>query len=96
MGYTLPGGSGDGGQQLARLEQQDRNLAEVEVDEVLRLVGHVRAEVAADDAVPGRGVLFVELLLDVGRDVLLDVELLQGLSRSLWRPAACPPTCPHS
>ena len=46
---------------------------------MLGLVRHVRAEVAADDAVPGRVVLFVELLLDVGGDVLLDVELLEGL-----------------
>ena len=54
-------------------------MTEVEVDEVLGLVGDVRAEVAADDAVPGGVVLLVELLLDVGGDVLLDVELLHGL-----------------
>ena len=54
-------------------------MTEVEVDEVLGLVGDVGAEVAADDAVPGGVVLLVELLLDVGGDVLLDVELLHGL-----------------
>ena len=54
-------------------------MTEVEVDEVLGLVGDVRAEVAADDAVPGGVVLLVELLLDVGGDVFLDVELLHGL-----------------
>jgi len=46
---------------------------------VLGLVGDVGAEVAAHDAVPGGVVLLVELLLDEGGDVLLDVVLLQGL-----------------
>ena len=70
---------------LTRLEQQDRDLAEVEVDEVLRLVGHVRTEVAAHNAVPRRVVLLVELLLDVRGDILLDVELLHRLRRHLNR-----------
>ena len=54
-------------------------MSQVEVDEVLRLVRHVAAEIAADDGVPCGVVLFVELLLDVGGDVLLDVELLECL-----------------
>merc|ERR1719436_490208 len=62
-----------------RLEEQDRRLAEVEVDEVFRLVGDVRAEVPADDAMPRGVVLLVELLFDERRDVLLDVVLLQRL-----------------
>ena len=68
---------------LPRLEEKNGDLAEVEVDEVLRLVGNVRAEVAANDCVPRRVVLLVELLLDVGGDVLFDVELLHGLGCNL-------------
>ena len=45
----------------------------------------VRSEVSAHDAVPGRVVLLVELLLDVGGDVLLDVILLEGLGGAVHR-----------
>jgi len=55
-------------------------LAEVEVDEVLRLVCYVRAEIAADNAVPGWDVLLVELLLNVSSNILLNVVLLERLS----------------
>lgn len=54
-------------------------MAEVEINEVFCLVCDVAAEVPSDDAVPRGVVLLVELLLDVGGDVLLDVVLLQGL-----------------
>eukprot|EP00445_Apocalathium_hangoei_P094040 CAMPEP_0204236392 /NCGR_PEP_ID=MMETSP0361-20130328/92427_1 /ASSEMBLY_ACC=CAM_ASM_000343 /TAXON_ID=268821 /ORGANISM="Scrippsiella Hangoei, Strain SHTV-5" /LENGTH=170 /DNA_ID=CAMNT_0051208333 /DNA_START=62 /DNA_END=571 /DNA_ORIENTATION=+ len=57
----------------ARLEEQDRDLSQVKVDEVLCLVRDVGAEVAPDDDVPSGIVLFVELLLDEGGDILLDV-----------------------
>lgn len=63
----------------ARLEKQDGHLAQVEVNEMLRLVSDVAAEVPANDAVPGGVVLLVELLLDVGCNVLLYVVLLHGL-----------------
>ncbi len=61
------------------LEKQDGDLAQVEIDEVPSFVSDVAAEVAPDDAVPRRVVLFVELFLDEGCDVLLDVVLLQSL-----------------
>jgi len=67
----------------AGFEEKDGHLTEVEVDEVLRLVRDVRAEVAAHDAVPSGIVLFVELLLDVAGDVFLDVVLLQRLSGTI-------------
>ena len=50
---------------------------------MLGLVGHVGAEVTADNARPGRVVLLVELLLDESGDILLNVELLEGLSRDV-------------
>jgi len=63
----------------AALEEQNGHLAQVEVYEVARLVGHIRSEIATYDAVPGGIVLLVELLLDIGGNVLLDVVLLQRL-----------------
>ena len=64
----------------ARLEEEDSDLTEVEVDEVLGLVGHIRAEVTADNAMPGGVVLLVEFFLDESGDILLNVELLECLS----------------
>merc|ERR1719411_1306271 len=63
----------------ARLEKEDGHLAEVKVDEMLCLVRHVGSKVTPDDGMPSRVVLLVELLLDEGRNVLLNVVLLQCL-----------------
>lgn len=46
----------------AGLEKQDGHLAQIEVNEMLCLVGDVAAEVPPDDAVPGGVVLLVKLL----------------------------------
>ena len=40
----------------------------------------VGSKVPADDAMPSGVVLFVELFLDVGGNVFLDVVLFEGLS----------------
>ena len=66
-----------------RFEKEDSNLTEVEVDEVLGLVGDVGTEVSSHNAMPGWVVLLVELLLDEGSDILLDVELLESLGRDI-------------
>ena len=58
-------------------------MSEVEVDEVLGLVGNVRTEVPTEDAVPRGVVLLVELLLDVRRNILFDVVLFQCLSGAI-------------
>ena len=55
-------------------------MTEIEVDEVLGLVGDVGTEVSTHDTMPGGVVLLVELLFDESGDVLLNVELLEGLS----------------
>mgnify|MGYP006983109366 CR=1 FL=1 len=65
---------------LTRLEKQNCDLTDVEVDEMLGLVGDIRSEVATNNAVPGGAVLLVKLLLDVSCNILFDVELLQSLS----------------
>jgi len=46
---------------LLRLEEEDGTVAEVEVYEVLCLVGYERAEVTADDAMPSRPFALVKL-----------------------------------
>ena len=46
-------------------------------------MGDVGTEVSTNDAMPGRVVLFVELLLDVGGNILLDIVLLERLGRAV-------------
>jgi hypothetical protein len=47
---------------LTALEEEDSDLTKVEIDEILRLMRHIRTEVATHDAMPRRVVLLVELL----------------------------------
>uniref|UniRef100_A0A3B3R7X9 Uncharacterized protein n=1 Tax=Paramormyrops kingsleyae TaxID=1676925 RepID=A0A3B3R7X9_9TELE len=63
-----------------RLEQQNGHLTQVEVDEMLGLMGDVAAKIPPHNAMPGGVILLIKLL---GGDVLLDVVLLQGLGRAL-------------
>ena len=61
---------------LSRFEKEHRDLTEVEVYEMLRLVCYIRAKVASNDAVPRWIVFLVKLLFDESSDVFLDVVLL--------------------
>jgi len=61
------------------LEEEDGDLTEIEVDEVLGLVGDVGTEVSTHDTMPGGVVLLVELFLDESGDILLNVEFLESL-----------------
>lgn len=54
-------------------------MAKVEIDEMLRLVRDIAAEVSADYAMPRWVVFLVEFFLDICRNVLLDVVLLERL-----------------
>ena len=64
---------------LSALEEEDGDLSQIEVYEMFRLVGDVGTEVSSHDAMPGWVVLLVELFLDVGGNVLLNVVLLKSL-----------------
>ena len=68
---------------LSALEEKNGNLAKIEIDEVLGLVGYVGSEVPSDNAMPCGVVLLVEFLLDVRGNVLLDVVFLEGLGRKI-------------
>jgi hypothetical protein len=57
---------------LTRLKEEDGDLTQIEIDKVLRFMSHKGAEVTANNTVPCRVVLLVELLLDVSSNVLLN------------------------
>ena len=69
---------------LSRLEEENGNLSEVEVDEMLGLMCDVAAEVTANNAVPSWVVFFVELLLDEGSNVFLDIVFLERLRGAIY------------
>ena len=55
---------------LARLEEENRHLPQVEIDEVSSFMCDIRAKVSAHYAMPCWVVLFVELFLDVCSNIL--------------------------
>lgn len=59
------------GGELTALEEEDRHLAQVEINEVLCLVRDIGPKVSTDYAMPGRVILLVELLLYVRGNVLV-------------------------
>jgi len=65
---------------LSTLEQKNCNLAEIEVNEVTSLVGHVASEISSNDAMPCGVILFVEFLLYECSNVLFNVVFFQSLS----------------
>ena len=70
---------------LTRFEQKNGHLTQVEVDEVFGFMCHITTEVPPHNAVPGGVVLLVKFLLDMGRNILFYVVLLQRLSSALHR-----------
>jgi hypothetical protein len=50
---------------LTGLEQEDRNLSEVKIDEMLGFMCDVASKVTSDNAVKRWAVLLVELLFDI-------------------------------
>ena len=69
---------------LPCLEGKYSKFVNVEVDEVLCLMGHVGSEVPLNDAMPKRCMTSVQLLLDEVGDVLLCVESVHGSLRQLY------------
>lgn len=64
---------------LDALEQKDSLLAQVEVDEVPLLMGHVASEITSDNALPCWIVLLVKFLFYICCNVLPKVEPFQSL-----------------
>jgi len=73
----------DAGMTLTALEEQNGNLAQVEIDEVTCLVCHIRSKIATNDAMPSRIVFFVEFLFDISGNVLFDVVFFKCLCRTV-------------
>merc|ERR1719221_672242 len=63
----------------ARLEEQDSNLAQVEIDEMFCFVSDIGTEVSTNNGVPRWVILLVKLFFDECGNVFLDVVLFQRL-----------------
>eukprot|EP00746_Dinoflagellata_sp_MGD_P071357 gnl/MRDRNA2_/MRDRNA2_29079_c0_seq1.p1 gnl/MRDRNA2_/MRDRNA2_29079_c0~~gnl/MRDRNA2_/MRDRNA2_29079_c0_seq1.p1 ORF type:complete len:123 (-),score=14.86 gnl/MRDRNA2_/MRDRNA2_29079_c0_seq1:76-444(-) len=70
---------------LTGLEEKDGDLTKIEVNEVLRLMCHIRAKIAPNNGMPSRIVLLVKFFLDECSNVLLDVVLLKSLCGTIDR-----------
>ena len=79
----------DGGATAAansvRFEEEDRGLARVEVDVMLRLICRIRPEVTPHNAVPHTMVLFDKPITHILCHLFLRVERLQRLQRDIHR-----------
>uniref|UniRef100_H2Z8T4 Uncharacterized protein n=1 Tax=Ciona savignyi TaxID=51511 RepID=H2Z8T4_CIOSA len=62
---------------------------------MLSFMGDIAAKVSTTDAMPGWVVLFVKFLLDICRNIFLDVVLLQRLLHNLLHLVACLRPCRH-
>lgn len=63
----------------SRLEEENGHLAQVEVDEMLGLVGNIAAEVSSHNAMPSRVVLLVKFLVWTERGGFKNMRTLYGL-----------------
>lgn len=59
-------------------------MSQIEVDKVSSFMCHIRAKIAADNAMPGWAVFLVELLLDEGGDVLFNVVLEEKIVNCMF------------
>lgn len=64
---------------VTTLEEDNPDLAKVEVDEVLLIVADLQAKFTPYDTAPRRGKLLVELVLDVCGNVILGVLLIDSM-----------------
>ena len=56
---------------LTRFKEQNSNLPEVEIDEMLGLVGNIGSKISSNYTMPGWVIFLVEFLLDIGSNVLI-------------------------
>jgi len=64
---------------LARLEQQNGNLAKIKVDEMFCFVGDIGAKVSSNHSMPGGIVFLVKFFLNKGCNIFLDIVFFQCL-----------------
>lgn len=55
---------------LAALEEEDSDLAEIEINKMTGFVGNIAAKVSTDDAMPSWIILLIKFLLNISCNVL--------------------------